>query len=271
MSEIIFVELLNDEGEIYHSYKEEYWELVKLSGFKTCKIEEIDYQSSNYYINYLKNGTTEAHYNHPQAKNCKCKLILHLMEWGTWQDGIMKGFELESYYSEVWVSDRYFQKLLQDKNPDTRVKYVFFGSHKLFCGQPSIQKWDFVHLSYAYGTREHKMQILANNGYTFAPNGWGEEKKHSLAHSRWGLCLHQFPTPFCNSQRLTLFASWKLPIVSDFIRDPYPYQTFPEGIIHFDPRNTICGDRSAMADSVDMNHFLILHNSFKRSVEEACN
>jgi len=268
---IKFVELLNDDGIIYPSYREELWELVKLSGFETCKLDEIDYQSNDHYICYLRNGNTEANFNHIQAKDRKCKLILFLLEWGTWKDGVMQGFDLEPYWDSIWVSDRYYRELLRYKNPDIKVEYVFFGGHKDFCGQPSTQEWDFVHLSYAYGTREHKMQIMANNGYTFAPNGWGEEKKYSLAHSRWGLCLHQFPVSFANSQRLTLFASWKLPIISDVIRDPYPYQTFPEGIIHFDPRNTICGDKSAMADSVDMNHFLVQHNSFKRSVEEACN
>ena len=54
MSDICFVKLLNDQGIIYSSYLEEFWFLVEVNGFKTCLIEEIDYDSDTTYICYLR-------------------------------------------------------------------------------------------------------------------------------------------------------------------------------------------------------------------------
>ena len=263
---IKFVEILNDEGKVYDSYEHELWELVKLSGFETCKLGEIDYDSDDTYICYLRNGNTHANFN---GKKHKCKLVLWLLEWAKWENGVLTGHELEDYWDEVWVSDRYYQRLLSAEN-NREVKYVFMGGHKDFGGKSSDEKlWDFCLLSYLCGTREHKVKILINNGYSVAPNCWGKEKEEVLAKSRWGLALQQQNTPFMAPQRLMLYASWELPILTDYIKDEFPYKTFPEGLIHYNPKDTICGRRENIQGAIEWNKHLCHTRTFKQSVEDA--
>jgi hypothetical protein len=275
---VIFVELLNDDGEIYHSYRDELWRLVQLSGYETCLLGEINYESDNTYVCYLRNGNTHANFAHEQAKNRKCKLVLFLLEWGTWKydngQPYTQGFDVEDYWDQVWTSDKYYQVLLKEKNPKASVEYVFLGGHPDFGGEPRHPKrWDFVTLSYAYGVRAHKMQILESHGYTFAPSQsdcWGEAKEESLAYAEWGLALQQFNTPFQNSQRMVLFASWKLPIIVDVVKNPFPYKIFPEGLVHFYPRETICGDKDVMREAAEYNHHLVTQvYTFKSQVDKA--
>ncbi len=269
MKDVVFVNIRNDEGKLYDSYREEYYELVKLSGFQTIELGEIEYDRDYYVVVSPRNGNTEANFNHEQAKGRKCKLVLWLLEWSTWSKGQLQGASLEPYWDEVWVSDKYYQQLLQRHNPNATVKYVFLGGHPDFGGEPlRDKKWDFCLLAYLYGTRAHKAQILVDNGYSIAPNGWGETKRYTLSKCHWGLCMHQFGVPFLNSQRLTLFASWKLPIICDYVKAPYPYQLFPEGLIHMDPRNTICGDEETMKRAVDYNFHLVTTRTFRKEVED---
>ena len=272
MSEVVFVNMRNDDGVIYPSYKEEYYRLVELSGFRTIELNEIEYDKDYYVIISPRNGNTNAHFDHIQAQGRKCTLVYWALEWPTYRDGVLEGAKLEPYWDLVLVSDKHLLSVLKKENPEHNIKYIIFGGHKDFGGEHKEEMWDFVTLAYAYGTRAHKMEILASNGYSFAPSQiscWGEEKKKALSRARWGLCLHQFGVSFLNVQRLTLFASWKLPIISDYCVNPYPYKIFPDGLVHFDPRNTICGNRSVMREAAEYNHYLVTQlHTFKSEVDK---
>ncbi len=270
---IVFVEIRNDEGKVYDSYLD-LWTLVKLNDYKTCLLDEIDYDSDNTYIIYFPNGNTKAAFEAHKIR--KCKLIWWHLEWGRWReapDGVIwKDDKQEHYdqYDEIWVSDKYYQSVLKHYNPEKNIKYVFLGGHPDFGGEHGEEKWDFVDLAYNYGTRAHKVEILKNNGYTFAPSGWGEVKENALRHSRWGLALHQFNVPFISPQRFLLFASWGLPIVCDYCRNEYPYMVSKAALVHFNPRETGVADRKACSDMVAYNYDTVVRKMpFKECVDEA--
>jgi hypothetical protein len=107
------------------------------------------------------------------------------------------------------------------------VKYVPMGGHPELGGAPGEKVYDFVHMSYLHGPREHAVNQLKLRGYTMAPNGWGKERDESLSRSRMGLCLHQWQNdPALEPLRATLFAAWRLPLVYDQCNDYHPYRVF---------------------------------------------
>lgn len=260
MSETVFVAVRNDQGQIYDSYSD-YWRLVLLSGYKTCEISEIDFKSSNIYLFTPDNGNTQAAFQTPQARDRKCKLILLQLEWPRWNNGVLAGHEKPDYVDELWVFDRHFYDLTQRFSADPlKVRYLTLGGHPQF-GNPDYAtrslRWDFVHLLYVYGVREHKLNILHDRGFTFAPNGWGQDREYALKNSRWGLHLQQFPMPFIAPQRFTLFASYGLPILSDYCADPYPFVIFQDALIHWDPRETSVMHEGLRKEAVEHNFNLV--------------
>jgi hypothetical protein len=270
MGEIIFVSVRNDAGRIYDSYSD-YWTLVNLSGYKTCELSEIDWRSDNVYLFSPDNGNTKAAFQSPQAQARRCKLILLQLEWPRWKDGVLTGHEKPEYVDEMWVHDRHFFDLTQRFSTSTdalKVRYMFLGGHPQF-GNPDYAsrsiRWDFVHLLYVYGVREHKMNILHDRGFTFAPNGWGQEREYALRNSRWGLHLQQFPAPFIAPQRFTLFASYGLPIISDYCADPGPFYVFQDALIHWDPRETSVMHDGLRKEAVEHNFNLVREKMTFRS------
>jgi hypothetical protein len=236
MIDPIFIRIPNDQGKIYPSYTDLY-EVIYLSEFPACEYNEIEWDNpEKTYIYSPSNPTNEEGFG--AHKDKKCKLILIELEWmGWWEDenhgwkagdlhGLKTG-EKFAYLDEIWCPDRYQHELYQ-KLSTVPSKYFFLGGHPHFGGEHEEEKYDFCHLAYNWGTRLHKMEMLMNMGYSMAPDGWGDTKRHSLKYSKWGLALQQFPIPFITPQRWLLFASWKLPILYDFVKDPYPYKAFGE-------------------------------------------
>ena len=264
----VFVKIRNDDNVLYHSYVD-YWELVSLSGFDTCELGEIDYQSDDVYIISPDNGNVSETLLSEKALDRKCTIVWYTLEFPEWKEGKFVN-RMKNYFDEFWCPDIYLAELYGEIRPGD-VKYVFLGGHDKFGGEPAKNKiWDFCTLSYDYGVRLHKVNILKERGYTFSPPGWGDVRRRSLAYSKWGLALQQFNIPFLSSpQRWTLFSSWKLPILCDYVRDPHPYKCFPEGLVHFDPRNSICGDEKIMAGAVEYNYNYVKEHTFYKSIMEA--
>lgn len=213
------VRVLNDHGASYErdlahpggseSYTD-FWTLARLSGVPICEMFEVDLQSDNTYIFAPANGYTAAAFSQPRT----CRVI----HWNIERPGI----EVESYVDEMWVSDKTQLALANDP----RVKYVPLGGHRLLGGQPQLPKqWDLCPMCYAYGDRMAKLINLSIKGYTLAPSTFETRERDAiLAHSRWGLMLHQTPHPIMTPLRAVLYACWKLPIVAEHVGDPYPYQ-----------------------------------------------
>ncbi len=259
--EIFFVNVRNDQGARYEVDPErpggsqsytDVWSLVRLSGFKTCEIGDVDYDSCSTYIFFPCNGNTDAAFNRPH----RCKLIHWKLE---------RNYEVKAYADVTWCSDRFLA--LMTGSP--KCFYVPLGGHPGFGGKPLYPKmWDFCHLSYAFGEREHRMNLTAENGFTIAPCTFNlEERDIILAHSRWGLALHQTPEPIIEPPRYILFASWRLPIVAEACADPFPYKTIPWSP---DCKALMAADEGYIRDIVEDNYYLMTTRySFRNCVEKA--
>ncbi len=260
----------------------DFWTMVRLSGFETCTLGEVDYKDVGVaYITTPWDGNVEANWTSEAARNRACKLILWQFEFPhKWEGGqpkenmgeLLNGDgKVFDFVDKVWCSERFVIQLYWSFRLANNVRYVFFGGHPEYGGEPSGDKlWDFCDLSYRYGTREHKMKLLAQHGCTFAPTQvWGEEREKSLRHSSWGLQLHQFPMPFIAPQRFTLFASYKLPIVSDFCEASVPYKIFQEPLVHFNPKESVLLNDNIVRSMVRNNHRLVTQDAtFKKEVLE---
>ncbi len=218
MPSYFLVRVLNDHGAAYEvdplhpggseSYTD-FWQLARLSGVPTCELHEADLESDNVYICAPWNGYCTAHFARPH----KCRVIHYNIE--------RPGLEIGEGADEMWVSDK--TQLAMAADP--RVRYVPLGGHVGLGGNPQYPKmWDFCPLAYAYGERARKLDKLSRLGYTIAPSTFDAYQRNIvLAHSRFGLMLHQTPHPIMTPLRAVLFACWKLPIVAEHVSDSYPY------------------------------------------------
>ena len=272
MPETIFIKMVNDEGKVRDSYTD-YWTLINLSGYKTCALSEMDFASDNVYIFSPDDGNSKAHFTQDKAKDRKCKVVLLQLEWPTWKDGVLSGHEVPDYVDEMWICDVAYFVFQKMHNPNRhKIQEFFLGGHPNFGNHDYANNkviWDFCHLSYVYGMREHKMRILADRGFTFGPNAWGEEREKVLRSCRWGLHLHQRPLPWLAPQRFLLFASYGLPIITDPLDYSDPYKVFQDGLIHFDPRETSVMNDAIRRDAVEHNFHLVREERpFKNEVDE---
>lgn len=260
------VRVLNDHGAAYErdlshpggseSYTD-FWTLARLSGVPMCEMSEVDVNSRDTYIFAPANGYTKAVFSQPHT----CKAI----HWNIERPGI----EFEPYVDEMWVSDKTQLSMAKMLNPLANIKYVPLGGHKLLGGKPASPKiWDVCPMCYAYGDRLAKIIGLATKGITIAPSTFEPRERDAiLAHSKWGLMLHQTPHPIMTPLRAVLYACWKLPIVAEEVGDSYPYK-----FIQFDPDLDILGHHSeeTIQGMVDFNHRVATEEfTFKACIEAA--
>lgn len=259
---IVFIKIRNDQGETYGSY-DNFWELVELSGFKTCEMDEVDWQSDNTYIYSVENGNTEANFSH-NKKGAKCKLIFWQLEFPRWENGVIAGADVPDYVDEVWCSDKYHTSLF------SKAKYVFLGGHADYGKEPLEPIWDICHMSYAYGIRKAKLQLLLSQGHTLAPaSEIYEEREHILRHSKWGVMLHQNPMAIMTPLRAVMFASYRLPIIADYCKASSPYAFFFEPLLHFNLNKSELQDEERVKEAVKLNYEIVTTRTFRKCVEEA--
>lgn len=220
------VRVLNDHGAAYEhdparpggsaSYTD-FWTLARLSAVPTCEMSEVDVNSHDTYVFAPNNGNVQAFLSQPRT----CKAI----HWELERPGI----ELFPHFDEMWVSDKTQFQMAKQLTPHANVKYVPLGGHRLLGGKPALPKiWDLVPMCYAYGERAAKLHELGSKGFTIAPSTFEPRERDAiLAHSRWGLMLHQTPHPIMTPLRAVLYACWKLPIIAEEVGDSYPYMFIP--------------------------------------------
>ena len=285
MREIIFVDHFGD-GKFRESYTD-LFHMVDLWGYKRCSFNEVDYQSENTYICTFKDGAADSSFSSAEAKARKCKIVLWQLEWPEWKDGDLHFPEWagEKYNimgewmwaDEIWVSDRHVIKLMSIFNPDQihRFRYVFLGGHPDFGAQGYDQReffWEAVHISYLTAMRGTKYELLRQfNPNTFwGPNGWGKERHEALIHSKWGINLHQGEMPVITPQRFMIFASYSLPILTEYCADPSPYIVFQDALNHFQPHKTAVGNKMLRDEAIAWNYDLVTRRkTFRSEVDKA--
>lgn len=186
----------------YGSYAD-FWELVKLSGYRTCFVDEIDPTDADAtYIFTPANGETANGWRNPKAR------IIHwLLEWTGDLTGNPPGV------SETWVSNRTYAEKIG-------AKYVTLGSHPGLMFEPAAipaeKPFDLVHLFYMIPRRSAIIHELMKHSLQIAPNGWDKERHESMLRSKLMLNVHQHAEyPALAPLRMALAAAYKLPIVTE--------------------------------------------------------
>ena len=203
----------------YESYTD-FWRLVELSGFPFVYVDEVDVKNDAVYILSPHNGEWD-----PHIDNHRGERRAHLIHWNLERPGGSGGVgnyvrrcrELvyERYFDEIWISDR---KLAEE----AWQHFIVLGSHPDL-GEPCDDKqYDYCHMSYVTPRREH---VYNRVNASVGPNCWPPERHDVLRKSRFALNVHQDQYPFQEPLRLALFAAYGLPVLTENIRDSYPWGT----------------------------------------------
>ena len=281
MGKTIFALSRTTGGKLFDSYID-YHRMIEMWNYPTCELNEIDYESDNTYIYSSPIGIPQQVFFHDAAKNRKCKLVMIFLEWPKWENGELLHLKgLADPVDEVWVCDKHLYDLWQMFEPQTinKVRFMVMGGHPDFGVKPQDRKksdyeWDCVHLMYLTGMRGFKFHVMRDEiGYSMAPTTYNDEaRRNTLLNSEFGLNLHQNPLPCISPQRFMVFASYCLPIITDFCENPYPYHVFNDALIHFDPRKTSVSNELLRNTATEYNRYMVtVKHNFKAEVERLTN
>lgn len=207
----------------YDSYTD-YWSLVDLNGFDTCYVDEVDISKPRIYVVSPMNGEWRPHIENQVGKRHNAHLVHWLLERPSGSGGMFEYARSNRQYlydrllDDIWVSDRGMAS-------ETLFRFVILGSHYEL-GEPSHDKtYDFCHMSYLTDRRLRVYNHFGQN--QIGPNCWPWDTNPSrddvLKHSRFALNIHQDTYPFQEPLRLALFAAYGLPVLTESIKDAYPW------------------------------------------------
>jgi hypothetical protein len=208
-------------GHYYEQY-DDFFKLVELAEFPIIQLSEVDVSQEGVFILSPMNGEWEPHISNQSAKRRNAYFIMWLLERPSGDAGAVGGMARrqwnligDRFFDEIWVSDRQLAT-------ETGLRYVTLGSN-IGLGDPNVpekdKKYDFCHISYENPRRQTIYKDFKNIG----PNCWGEERHHVLRFSRFGVATHQDQFPFVEPLRMSIFASYALPVMSEMLKDSYPY------------------------------------------------
>jgi len=216
MSNITFVKTRH----VYESYLD-FWRLVKLSGFSTIYVDEVDVSKYGVFIVCPCNGEWRPHIDNQADRVRNAHLVLWNLERPSGSAGSVGNYAKDNrelinkrQIDEIWVSDR----RLAD---ETNLRFVVLGSHPKLGYPGDEKKYQFCHMSYETGRRTgiYKHFDKAQIG----PNCWPPQRHQVLQQSKFAVNIHQDNHPFQEPLRFALFAAYGLPIISETIYDVYPW------------------------------------------------
>lgn len=193
----------------YDSYSD-LWRIVELSGFPIVTIGDIQPDSDNVYIF----STPATHWHDGVERRgwpgAKARIVYYNIEW--YSDVTYQGIP----GVEIWSADKWHADKIG-------AKYVPLGSHPELPPKPledCPKFYDVALLAYYTNRRLEALKWLSEGNINIAPNGWGLERHHILQHTRIMLNVHQNDDTFTVApQRWALAAAYKLPLVTEQVRD----------------------------------------------------
>lgn len=195
---------------VYGSYADLYT-LIRLAGFPTCYIDEIDPASTNTYIIPVRNGEIPEG-GYPGAF---ARLIHWCFEWDLYPP--LPGIA-EVWYPDVWAAQQYGGR------------YVPIGGDMRLNTRESVSghepRYDAAFIAYMTGNRPEVRKAMMDRGISVSPtSAWGEERHKVLTHSRMYTTIHQFPDkPTMPVLRLVVAAAYRLPFFTQTVHDVGVYQ-----------------------------------------------
>lgn len=239
MNDIIFVKTRHQ----YDSYSD-FWRLVELSGFQTVYVDQVDVELPVTYILSPHNGEWKSVIDHQRGRVRNARLI----NWNLERPGGSGGLDqykrdnqqllVDGYFDDIWVSDRELARRC-------KFSYVMLGGHKDFNSNYAFlsaittgfdKMYDIIHLSY---NSPRRSMLFSAPGVckpvvhtlTVAPNAWGSERHHYLQVSKFMLNIHQDDHQYIEPLRFVIAAMYKLPIITEYCLDTYPYKVVNIGAL----------------------------------------
>lgn len=206
MSNVIFALTRHNYGSYTDLYA-----LIRLAGFPTCYIDEIDAQAEKAYIIPVRNGELPEG-GYPDAR---ARLIHWCFEWDAYPP--LEGIR-EIWYPDVWAANEYGGR------------YVPIGGDMRLNIRESVSdsepRYDAAFLAYMTGNRPEVRQAMMQRGMSLSPtSAWGEERHKILTRSRMYTTIHQFPDkPTMPVLRLVVAAAYRLPFFTQTVHDVGVYQ-----------------------------------------------
>jgi hypothetical protein len=274
-NEVIFAHTRYD----YKSY-EDYRMLAKISDFKTCFVDEIEFDRyATYIISPVNCEFRDLMNSKGRTKDTphKCQVIYWQLERpdsGNWLLSSMHGTmvynqvgEMLSFVDKVWVPHRYTALL------DPRAIHVPVGGDprlRLTEGY-SEKKYDVALFAYQCHRRAPVFSELKRR-FKVAPDGYDLDRDKILNGSRCMVAVHQTPMPIGEPQRVALAATYRLPFFTETISDPGPLvegrdfrhakiEQIPDMVAHW-----LSQDQSKLGESLFQR--LAVEWNFRRCVED---
>lgn len=248
----------------YDSYVD-FWQLVDLSSFATCYVDEIDFSTDHTYIFTPVNGEVLPHLQSESLKKKRATVIWWYLERFDASTVPVTDVltQMSPYVDRIWVSD------LETCKAYPQLTYARFGSHPDLGNPPIVPpRFHFTHQSYAWGRRKNMYNKLKESGLLEGPSSWGDERNSILRASRVMVNLQQYPAPVNAPIRFALAAAYHLPTVSETITQP----DLVEGIIPCVAYNDIPSAIRTMIDApgdsgTRLFQKLCVEHTFRRCVE----
>jgi hypothetical protein len=217
MGDVVFA-----KTRTYYQPYDDLFRLVELSGYDTCFVDEIDpSDSTKTYIYSPDNGETLAGWPRARAR------IIHLqMEWVL----DLNPYPLLPGVSERWTGDRFHATSIG-------ARFVPIGSHvdlNLHPADKDAKEYDVVFMAYTdIYRRKCILDALKAQGFSIAPNGWGDERDEILRKSRVMIHVHQHENiPTIAPLRWCIASAYSLPIISETVSNRAPF--LPQHFITWD-------------------------------------
>lgn len=237
MSEIVFAQTRTHydfrgepccvSGSHSGSYTD-FWDLVRVSDFPICYIDEIRLDEEKVYITAPVNGETRPHLENERKRvpSPTAKVIWWNLERpASHQEDMVAGAEeITKYVDEVWVSDVSFHAWYKGH---PKVKCVIMGSDAALAGGASWSRrgaktHDVTPLGAPSYHRYHILGQLTKAGLRIGPNRWREARHELLLHSHTMINIHQDELPIGEPLRFALAAAYKMPLLSDILANSAP-------------------------------------------------
>lgn len=199
----------------------DFFRLAELSGFPIIYVDQLDVSQHGVFIVSPMNGEWRPHLDNHMDEPRNAHLILWNIERPSGSAGSVGRYAQDNrellyqrYVDEIWLSDRRLAE-------ETELRFVPLGSDEGL-GQPGIdKKYHFCHMSYEVPRRQTVYKYF--NKSVIGPNCWPPLRDEVLRQSKFALNVHQDNHPFQEPLRFALFAAYGLPILSETIYDPYPW------------------------------------------------
>ncbi len=206
---------------------DDFWSLVRLSGYPVCSIEEIDLTQPKAYVIVPPNDEITEAVQRMHARAGEREKRARLIAWDLetmfeeGRDSHDRLGQVVPIVDEMWVPD----KLYADTLDHPKVRFVPIGSHPGLVDGELVEakhRYDGIHLSCGSDHRRRYLQPMGQSRkIRMAPNGWDQHRHRALLTSAFMVNVHQWPVSSYAPLRFALAAAYRMPVFSEHVHDSW--------------------------------------------------